>query len=596
MAQGAAREGGRGSGALARWVPALGWLPAYRRSWLPRDVIAGLTVWALAVPESMAYAAIAGVPVQYGLYALPLALLGYALFGGCRQLFVGPSATVASISAVAVGAVGAGSDPERMVVTTAVLALLVGVLYIVLGLLRLGFVARFFAKPVLDGFIIGLGLFIAVGQLPKLVGLDKPDGNTVMVALRSVGHLGSWQWTTVLVGGLALAALYAMARWAPRLPGALIVAAAGIAAVPLLDLSDRGVEVVGEIPLGFDLVAWSGVEAAMVLDLVPAALAIILVGFSQSVAIAKAYGAKGGYRVDPNQEMIGYGVANLGAGALQGFTVTGSLSKSAAAEDAGGRTPVVLVTTAVVAVPTVLFAAGLFENLPEAVLAAVVIHAVSGMIGIAPLVRLWRNHRGEFVLAAGSLLGVVLVGILVGVVVGVVLSFALLIRRIDHPHVALLGRDGAEYRDLRRHPGAQAVPGALIYRFDAPLVFANAEAFADDVMARVAGAERPPRAVILDFTTIGRVDTTGAASLVDLVGRLRGRGIEVRLADAIGPVESSLRTDGVIEVLGESHLHRTVDAAARVVEARSEAGAEEEPGTEAGMEAGADRGRPSVGG
>ncbi|WP_269204034.1 SulP family inorganic anion transporter [Nocardioides sambongensis] len=466
-----------------------------------------------------------------------------------------------------------GADPDRVIVATAVLALLVGAIYILFGLLRLGFVARFFAKPVLDGFIIGLGLFIAIGQLPKLVGIDKPDGNTVMIALRTVADLGSWQGATVLTGGVALAALFLLARFAPRLPGALIVAAAGIVAVQVLGLTDDGVEVVGDIPLGFDLVAWSGVDLDLVWDLVPGALAIVLVGFSQSVAIAKAYGAKGGYRVDANQEMIGYGMANVGAGLLQGFTVTGSLSKSAAAEEAGGRTPIVLVTTAILVVPTVLFAAGLFRDLPEPVLAAIVIHAVSGMLDPSGPRKLWRGHRNELILALGALLGVVLIGIPAGVLVGVGLSFALLIHRIDHPHVAELGRTGdGDYRDLLRDPSARRLPGVLIYRFDAPLVFANAETFADDVDAAVSTAQTAPHSVILDFSTISEVDTTGMASLVDLCRRLRTRGVGLIIADPTGPVWALMSANGVTDVIEEQNIHHTVERAVAAVERPPSAG------------------------
>ena len=336
---------------LSRFVPIAAWLPRYDRSWLRWDVVAGLTVWAIVVPESIAYAVIAGVPVEYGLYAVPLALLGYVVFGGCRQLFVGPSATVASVSAVALGdAAGSSPSASQAVVLSAALALMVGVIYVLLGLARMGFVARFFAKPVLDGFIVGLGLFIAVGQLPHLVGIEKPEGNTVHIFVTTLRDIGSWEWTTVAVGILSLAALFAFARFAPKAPGALIVVAASIIAVRAFDLTSHGVQIVGEVPTGFHFASWSEISWDQLRDLLPGALAVILVGFAQSIATAKAYGAKNGYRVDANQELIGYGAANIGAGVLQGFTVTGSLSKSAAAEEAGGKSPVLLAITSALTV------------------------------------------------------------------------------------------------------------------------------------------------------------------------------------------------------------------------------------------------------
>ncbi len=559
-------DGGSSSGTVAgnrlrRYVPILSWLPRYDRGFLTKDTVAGLTVWALIVPESIAYAAIAGVPPQYGLYAVPLALIGYVVFGGCRQLFVGPSATVASISAVAVAAATTSTTTaSQAIALSAVLALMVGVIYVLLGLLRMGFVARFFAKPVLDGFIIGLGLYIAVGQFPKLVGVAKPSGDTVQVFVDTLRDIGSWEWWTVAVGVLSLAALFALARFVPKAPGALIVVVLAIGAVKAFDLEGHGVSVVGTVPTGFDFVPWSGISWDELWGLVPGALAIVIVGFAQSVAIAKAYGAKGGYRVDASQEMIGYGAANIGAGALQGFTVTGSLSKSAAAEGAGGKSPILLAVTSVAVLLTILFLAGLFENLPEATLAAIVIHAVSGMIDPSKLTQLWRVHRNEFALAAGALLGVILIGILAGVVIGVALSLGLLIRRLDHPHTAIMGRNraGTAFVDIETHADATAIPGVLIHRFEAPLVFANAEVFTDDVLATVAAADPPPSTVILDFAQVADVDSTGDAALADLRRTLGDRGVRLQLSRATGAVIELMRADGVVDALGPENIFPTV--------------------------------------
>ena len=546
---------------LSRFVPIAAWLPRYDRSWLRWDVVAGLTVWAIVVPESIAYAVIAGVPVEYGLYAVPLALLGYVVFGGCRQLFVGLSATVASVSAVALGdAAGSSPSASQAVVLSAALALMVGVIYVLLGLARMGFVARFFAKPVLDGFIVGLGLFIAVGQLPHLVGIEKPEGNTVHIFVTTLRDIGSWEWTTVAVGILSLAALFAFARFAPKAPGALIVVAASIIAVRAFDLTSHGVQIVGEVPTGFHFASWSEISWDQLRDLLPGALAVILVGFAQSIATAKAYGAKNGYRVDANQELIGYGAANIGAGVLQGFTVTGSLSKSAAAEEAGGKSPVLLAITSALTVVTILFLAGLFRNLAEATLAAVVIHAVSGMIDFPKLARLWRTHRDEFVLAAGALLGVIVFDILPGVVIGVALSFALLIRRLDHPYVALLGRsrDGTRFEDLTAHEDATAVPGALIYRFESPLVFANAEIFSDGVLGAVAEADPAPEAVILDFESVPDIDSTGDDALIELQGTLQDQHIRLLVVRAMSDVRELMSRDGAMDAIGADNVYPTV--------------------------------------
>ena len=321
-----------------RWLPA--WLRGYDRAWLPVDVMAGLTIWALMVPQAMAYAGIAGVPVQNGLYVMPLAVVGYALLGSSRHLFVGPSATVATLSASSVAVVAtASTGSAEYIALTVALTLMVGVIYIVGGLARMGFVARFFARPVLEGFIVGLGLYIAIGQLPKVVGIAKPSGDTLSVLVHTVADVGSWEWTTVAVGVIGLVALFALARFAPKLPGVIIVVVVAVLATKAFDLQADGVAIVGDVPTGFQFVSLSSVSASDLVDMLPGALAIVIVGLAQSLAIAKSYATKHHYAVDANREMLGYGAANIGAGALQGFTVTGGPSASATAERVGAKSP-----------------------------------------------------------------------------------------------------------------------------------------------------------------------------------------------------------------------------------------------------------------
>ncbi|WP_238445702.1 SulP family inorganic anion transporter [Salsipaludibacter albus] len=551
---------------LARVVPMVGWLRTYDRSWLTGDLVAGLTVWALVVPESMAYAGVAGVPVQYGLYAVILAVVGYAVFGSSPRLFVGPSSTVAALSAVVVGSVVSGGGDD-FVALSAALAVLVGVLYVLAGLLRLGFVANFFAKPVLDGFIAGLGLYIAVGQLPKLVGIESPDGNTVLKAVRTVAEIGDWSVLAAVVGVAALVLLFGLERFAPRLPGALLVAAAGIAVTAVFGLADvdggGGLAIVGEVPTGFSPVSWDGVTLDAVVAMVPGALGILVVGFAQSVAIAKAYATKYHDPTDPSQEMIGYGAANVGAGLLGGFTVTGSLSKSAAAESAGGRTPVVSLTVGIATLATVLFLAGVFEQLPEPVLAAIVIVAVWGMIDFAPVVRLRRAGTVDFWLALAAFAGVVLVGILPGIVVGVVLSLMLFQHRVDRPHAAVLGRrpDGQTWGDLAEHDDYRPEAGVFVYRWDAPLIFANADHFGHDLAMRLHDRDESTRAVVVDCETCFDIDTTGSATLEELQATLADDGIALHLAHLHGEVRDALVRDGTLAMIGPDHVHDTVRGA-----------------------------------
>ncbi len=545
-----------------KWLPE--WLRGYDRGWLPVDVMAGLTVWALMVPQALAYAGIAGVPVQNGLYVMPLAAVGYALLGSSRHLFVGPSATVATLSASSVAVVAtASTGSAEYIALTAALTLMVGAIYVVGGLARMGFVARFFARPVLEGFIVGLGLYIAIGQLPKVVGIEKPSGDTLSVLVNTFADVGKWEWTTVAVGVIGLVALFGLARFAPKLPGVIIVVILAVLATKALDLQGDGVAIVGDVPTGFQFVSWSGVSASDLVDMLPGALAIVIVGLAQSLAIAKSYAVKHHYAVDANREMLGYGAANIGAGVLQGYTVTGGLSASGAAERVGAKSPGAFLVSALMTLLTILFLAGLFADLPEAILGAIVIWAVSGMIRAERVTQYRRARSLEFYAALGALLGVVLINILPGVAIGVALSFILLIHTIDHPHIATLGRssDGTRFVDLEDDPDATAIPGVLIHRFEAELIFANADLFQDDVLARVHAAEPRPGTVILDFEAVGQVDVTGAEALRSLHDTLDTLGIRLIVARAKSGVRGVLHRNGVADALGEDGFAPTVELA-----------------------------------
>lgn len=551
---------------VARYIPILQWLPKYQGNYLGHDAIAGLTVWALLVPEAVAYAAVAGVPPQYGLYAAVLAGVGYMIFGGSRHLFFGPDAAPAAVSAgVVVGVVGASASTAKYVSATAVLALLVGILFVLFWLLRLGWIAKFFAQPVLTGFIFGLGWFIAVSQLPKLVGLHKPSGDTVVILVKTIGHIGQWNGVTVLVGVIALAALFAMAKFMPKLPAAIIVVILGILAVDLLDLHTKhGVKIVGTVPTGFHFMSWSLLSWHDVYALLPGALALLLVAFSQSVAVAKTYADKYHEPFDPNQELLGYGAGNLGAGALQGFATCGSLSKSAVAEQAGAKTPASLGVTSVFILLTVLFLAGLFKNLPETVLAAVIIHAVSGSMSPAKLTRLWRANREEFGLAAAAAAGVILINVLPGILVGVLASFWLLIRRLDHPRITLMGRSPDSHYYASLTPGGngdgevRSVPGVLIYRFEAPLVFTNGDRFTDDLLSRVDKADPRPGTVVIDCDAIPETDTTASDALRKVHSTLTRAHIRLLLARPNAAVVDYWKHDGVLSDLGQNAVFPTV--------------------------------------
>ena len=546
------------------------WLRGYDRASLPADVAAGLTVWALMVPQALAYAGIAGVPVQNGLYVLPLAVVGYLLLGSSRHLYVGPSAAVATLSASTVALVaGASTGSADYIALTVALTLMIGVIYIAGGLARMGFVARFFARPVLEGFIVGLGLYIAIGQLPKVVGIKKPSGDTLSVLWNTVTDVGSWQSTTVVVGVVALVALFGFARFAPKLPGVIIVVAVGIIASAALDLQHHGVAIVGHVPTGFEFVSLSSVSTHDLVEMLPGAFAIVIVGLAQALAIAKSYAAKYHYAVDANREMLGYGAANIGAGVLQGFTVTGGPSASAAAERVGAKSPAAFLVSALMALLTVVFLAGLFADLPQPVLGAIVIWAVWGMIDPGRVTQYRRARSLEFWAALGALVGVLAINILPGVAIGVALSFILLIHSIDHPHIATLGRspDGSRYSDVEDDAEATPIPQVHIHRFEAELIFANADIFQDDLLARVRALDPPPHTVILDFEAISQLDVTGAQILRSVHDTLETRGIRLIVARARSTVRGTLRRNGIIDLLGEGNLVPTVDRAVDSIQA-----------------------------
>ncbi|TQM64667.1 SulP family inorganic anion transporter [Humibacillus xanthopallidus] len=506
------------------------WLSGYRRKWLSKDVVAGLTLWALVVPEAMAYASIAGVPPQFGLYAVPLAVLGYAWFGGSSRLFVGPSSTVCALTATVVAPLAmAGGDDY--ILLTAVLSLLVGLTFIVLGLLRMGFLARLFAEPVLDGFIVGLGLFIAVGQLPKLVGLEKPEGNTVQQLGGLLREVGSWGVASLVLGLGALAVLFLLERVAPKVPASLVVVVVSILLVPALSLEEKGVAVVGEIPAGFAFVPWSGLTVDHVLALVPGALTVVIVAFAESLAVVKAYAAKDGTTVDANRELLAYGAASVGSGVLQGFPPAGSLSKSAAAESSGSKSPLAFVATAVLVVLTVLLLTGVFATLPEPVLGAIVIHAVAGTIRPRPIWRLRQIRVPDFWLALSAFLGVVLIDVTAGIIIGLVLSLVLLLQRLGQPHVALLGRHPDRgFVDIEAFPEAVGVPGALVVRVDGPLVFANVDPVIEQLRHDIRASRPQPDLLVLDFEATYEIDVTAATVLARFLDDVQAAGVEVLFA------------------------------------------------------------------
>jgi sulfate permease, SulP family len=531
-------------------------LQGYRRAWVRRDLIAGATVWAVLVPECLAYATIAGVPPVVGLYAAVPALVLYALIGSSRHLVVGPMAATAALSAGVTADFGS-TGLDTVALTTA-LAVTVGLVAIVAGAFRLGFLASFISEPVLKGFIVGLAMTIAVGQLPKLFGIEKGEGDFFAQLWHLVTHLGDADLLSTAVGLGTLALVLALRRWLPRVPGSLAAVALAIGAVWTFGLDSAGVDVVGPITAGLPPFGLPSVPVSTYLQLVGGALGVALVGFAEGLGAAKTYAARHGYEVDANRELLGLGAANLGSGLAAGMVVNGSLSKTAVNGSAGARTEASGLVAAVLTVLTLLFLTALFTRLPEPALAAIVIAAVVELIDVGALVvlyRMWTRRlgaiyglaaRADFAAAIAAMLGVLVFDTLPGLFIGIVLSLLLLLYRASRPHVAELGRapTGNDlWVDRERHEEATTADGVVVVRVEGGLFFADADHVRDALQAL---ARRPGvHAVVLDARSVPFVDVTAARMLVGLVASLETTGVELVVARDIGQVRDVLReTDG----------------------------------------------------
>jgi sulfate permease, SulP family len=551
----------RASSALERYMPALSWLPAYDRRWLRADLLAGLTAWAVILPQALAYAQIAGLPAQAALFATPLALFGYAAFGTSRQLAVSATSSTAAVSATAVGQIAAGNTDEYFALAAA-LAILCGGVFVLAGLLRLGALSDFIAKPVLTGFLFGLGLVIAAGQLSKLLGIEDPEGGFFRKLWRLLAHLGDANLPTVILGVSSLVVLVVMKRFAPRLPAALVVVAAGILLTGVFDLADLGVSVVGQVPSALPTPAVPGVKLGDVASLLPAALGIVLLGYAESISVARGFASAHRYDIRPNQELVALGASNALAGMFQGFVAAGGASQSAASDRAGAKTELFAVVAAALTVFTALVLAPLLGDLPNAVLGAIVINAVLGFMRVDELRRFNRLSRFGLPLALTALVGVLVLGVLPGLLIAVVLTIVLLLQRISRPHTAVLGRlpDGSGYGDIERHPEAHTVPGLLIFRLDAPLFFANVQVLRGRIRTLVSATSPPVRVVLLDTEATSGLDIEGVDALGELREELEHAGAELWLARVRAPVRNMLDRAGLAQEIGVGNLYPSVDA------------------------------------
>ncbi|MGH8951798.1 MAG: SulP family inorganic anion transporter [Acidimicrobiia bacterium] len=553
------------AGAPAGWL--FSSLRGYRPEWWRSDLIAGLTVWAVLVPEALAYATIAGVSPVIGLYAAPPALILYAAFGSSKHLVTGPMAATAALSAAAVADV---ATDENFVAFTAILAVLTGLIALLAGLLKLGFVANFISEPVLKGFIIGLALTIIVGQLPKFFGIEGGEGNFFEKLWAWIKGLGETDVPTLVVGLISLAIVLVLRAYWPAIPGPLVAVVFGIGAVVLLDLAERGVAIVGDIESGLPALGLPDGSAGDYLSLAPAAVGVMLVGFAEGLGAGKTYASRHHYEIDANRELIGLGAANLGSGLSGGMVVNGSLSKTAVNGTAGARTQVSGLVVAVLTILTLLFLTGLFADLPEATLAAVVIAAIVELVDIDSLKELYHTYterlgriygvaaRPDFIAATAAMLGVLIFDTLPGLFIGIGMSLFLMVFRSSKPNIARLGLvPGTDvFADTDRRPEAVEPSGVRVVRVESGLFFGNAEYVRGRI--RSMAGDSGVRAVVVDAETIPFVDVTAVRMLTELAEELEREKVTLAIAHGIGQVRDLIPTDG-----GEHGpaVYRTLDEA-----------------------------------
>ncbi|MCW2984988.1 MAG: sulfate transporter, partial [Conexibacter sp.] len=513
---------------LRRALP--GWLAGYSRAWARPDLIAGVVIWSVVTPQAVAYAQIAGLPPQAGLMAAPGAMIAYALIGTSRQLVVSATTATSAVSAATVGPL-AGGDPVTFAALSAALALVTGLVLVAAGALRLGAIADLVSKPVMTGFLFGLGLTITLAQLPSILGVPDSDGNFFPRAWDLAGQLGHVDGGTLAVGAGSIAVLLLGRRLVPAIPSTLVVLVLGIGISAALHLDRHGVDVVGSIPRALPDPAWPHVSADDVVKLVTPALGVLILS-AEAVGVARQLAVKHGYRVEANRDLMALGAGNVVAGLSSGFVQSGGASQTAAADGAGGRSQLASVVCAALLLLTGAFLAPLFEHLPQATLGAIVVVAVSGFYDVAELRRFATIRRSAIAFAGLGLAGVLALGVLQGLVVTAGLSLVYVVQRLSRPSVGVLGRDpvSGAWGRLDRHPDWPAPDGTLVIRSDGPLLYPNADGVRQRVLEEVGAAVLRPATVVLDLSQSVDLDIQSVDSIAQLAGELRRDGIDLRLA------------------------------------------------------------------
>ncbi|HEY8281012.1 MAG TPA: SulP family inorganic anion transporter [Leifsonia sp.] len=559
-------------------IPIIGQLRSYNRAWLRADLIAGVTVAALIVPKNLGYAGIAGVPLQNGLYAAAAGAIVYAVVGTCRQISMGPSSGLAAVAASAV--LAASITGEQDVASfVAGITLASGILFLLLAVFKMGWIAQFLSRAVVTGFLFGAAIDVVIGELPKLTGTKVTGSNPIQELWSWLGGLGEAHLATVIVGAVSLVVVFGLRVVAPRVPGALVLVVGGLLAASLLDLGAKGVALVGEVPRGLPVPRLPDVpllwEHAGTVAL--AAVALVLIGFSQTAGDARAFASKHRYQIDIDQESVAQSLSNIAAGLFQGMPVSTSLSASSLNDRSGARTGLASLTSGVTVLLTLLFLAPLFSNLPKAVLGALIIEAVvMGMMNVPEMRRLARVQKVDFWIAIVALVATLVFGVLAGVVIGIVLSLAWLVAVATHPEMPSLGRErGTQvFRELNGNPGDEVLPGVAVIRFDGGLFFATADAL-EDRLREVIHDNPELTGIVIDCGGINFIDSQGAAKMADVVSLARDAGVNLRLTRLKPAPRAILERDGVITLIGVDKIHGNIHRAVEAERAAAERAGEE---------------------
>jgi SulP family sulfate permease len=543
------------------WFPLARWLAEYRAAWLPGDIIAGITLAAYAIPVSLAYAGLAGLPPQVGVYGYLLGGLGYALLGSSRQLAIGPTSAISLMIAGTVGAMADG-DAQRYAQIASLVAFTVAALCLLAWLLRLSALVKLISDSILVGFKAGAGLTIAMTQLPSLFGVKGGGHNFFDRAWLLAGQLGQMHYLILIIGVVAIGLIVFGERLLPGKPVALGVVALSIIAATILGLPALGVPITGEIPAGLPALSGPALRLSDVEGIFPLAAGCLLLAYIESVSAARTFAAKHGYALDPRQELLGIGAANLAAAMGHGYPVAGGLSQSAVNDKAGARSSLALVFASITLALCLLFLTGLLENLPKAVLAAVVLTAVYGLLDLPALLRMWRVSRLDFYAAAIALGAVLLLGILQGILLAALASVLLLLARVSRPHVAFLGRIPGtnNYSDVDRHPENEPLPGVIAFRPEASLIYVNADSVMEAVLNRLDAAGPPDiHLMICDLSAAPYLDLAGSRMLHQLHDELVSRNIALRIVGAHGSTRDLLRAEGIEDKVGGLDRSVTLD-------------------------------------